>query len=212
MAMNANPGPSAGGAPQDERLACGRPLFEVWQRREAGRPDPHADRCPYCTAALGNLTRLGDLVRAVDGPEPSESDAAALTERVMDVVRLELRPGRTLPLGGPEEDSWIVEAAAARTFRAAAETVPGVRAGSCRIAPAGPEGLPRAPAEVRLKVQVALAEAWNLPDVAEDVRRAVLAAADAALGMRITAVHVDVTDVGDSGDGNEQNAEGSRDH
>ncbi|MFI7318149.1 Asp23/Gls24 family envelope stress response protein [Streptomyces venezuelae] len=188
----------------DERLPCGRALWDVWEHAESGGRDPHAEACPHCTEALRTLWRLEDVVSAArereGDPREYESDASALVGRVMDVVRLELRPGRTLPLGEAAEDLWIVEAAAARTVREAAESLPGVRAGSCRIeALALEEGAvpasrwPRGPVHIRAEVAVALT--WNLQEVAERVRRAILEAVDAELGMRVAAVDVTVADI-----------------
>ncbi|MGW2730886.1 hypothetical protein [Streptomyces sp. NPDC001494] len=37
-------------------------------------------------------------------PDTSGYETGPLTRRVMDLVRLELRPGRPLPLGEPAED------------------------------------------------------------------------------------------------------------
>jgi uncharacterized alkaline shock family protein YloU len=124
----------------------------------------------------------------------------------MDVVRLELRPGRPLPLGGPEEDLWVMEAMAAKALRRAAETVPGVRAGSCRVDPAGQDraretargaasGAGRGPVRVRLEVVAPLAA--ELPALADEVRRRVRAAADIALGVPVAAVDVTITDLVD---------------
>ncbi|WP_432130351.1 Asp23/Gls24 family envelope stress response protein [Streptomyces tendae] len=208
MAMNsgaelpgAGTGPGSGGADEhseDERLACGRLLSEVWEAGEGGADDPHLRACPHCSAAVRQLDLLGAAVRgAADGGgrEP-QWDAGALTERVMDVVRLELRPGRPLPLGEREEDLWVREAMAAKALRAAAETVPGVRAGSCRIRPAESGGSPsRGPVRVRLEVVVPLTP--GLRDLAEEVRRRVRGAADDALGLPVDHVDVHITDVAD---------------
>lgn len=68
-----------------------------------------------------------------EAADSSAYEAEPLTRRVMDVVRMELRPGRPLCLGDPAEDLWIMEAVAARAVPAAAETVSGVRAASCRL-------------------------------------------------------------------------------
>ncbi|MBM7172096.1 Asp23/Gls24 family envelope stress response protein [Streptomyces sp. G44] len=216
MAVNEETGPgearetATGGNPPEglaerEPLPCGRELWSVWEGWESGEPDPHADTCPHCAGALDTLRRLEDVVSAARAAEPrereEEAEASALVGRVMDVVRLELRPGRTLPLGDEEEDAWIVEAAAARTVRAAAETLPGVRAGSCRIevrprddAPPAPAGRrSRDPVRIRLEVQVALT--WNLQEVAERVRHRVLEAADAELGMPVATVDVTIGDI-----------------
>ncbi|MCF3121000.1 Asp23/Gls24 family envelope stress response protein [Streptomyces arenae] len=181
-------------------MPCGRPLWQVWENGESGAPDPHADGCPYCIDALDTLRRLEDVVAAAREPDPAEPepDASALVGRVMDVVRLELRPGRTLPLGEEDEDAWIVEAAAARTVRGAADSLPGVRAGSCRIesygTASGPsDGRPRGPVRIRMEVEVGLT--WNLQEVAERVRHRVLEEVDAELGMRVAAVDVTITDI-----------------
>ncbi|MCF3960546.1 hypothetical protein [Streptomyces fuscigenes] len=135
----------------DELLPCGRSLALLWQAWDAEQADSdlHVAGCPHCAAALDRLQALQDLV-AADETADRDFEAAAgrsdneafgsrvesVTARVMDVVRLELRPGRTLPLGEPEEDAWIVEAALAKLLRKAADALPGVRAGSCRIRPA----------------------------------------------------------------------------
>ncbi|WND34188.1 Asp23/Gls24 family envelope stress response protein [Streptomyces sp. BB1-1-1] len=208
MAMNTGaelPGPGAGpggadgtadGLPDDERLACGRLLSEVWETREEGADDPHPRACPHCAAAVRQLDLLGAAVREAGSGREPEWDAGALTERVMDVVRLELRPGPPLPLGEWEEDLWVREAMAAKTLRAAAETVPGVRAGSCRIRPAEAGGVPaRGPVRVRLEVVVPIAP--GLPDLAEEIRRRVRGAADEALGLPVADVDVHITDVTD---------------
>lgn len=119
----------------------------------------------------------------------SAYDTEPLTRRIMDVVRLELRPGRPLPLGEPAEDLWIMEAVAARALRAAAESVPGVRAGSCRLLDGGADGT----VEVRLDIH-APADA-PLPELAARVRERVWEAADRELGMEVTAVDIRVTDL-----------------
>lgn len=196
----------SGVLPEDELLPCGRELSHVWEQREAGVPDPHADGCPHCAQALDALRRLEGIVTEARDTAPREQDTSALTGRVMDVVRLELRPGRTLPLGDEDEDAWIVEAAAARTVRAAAESLPGVRAGSCRIgpldepaSPASAGRLARGPVRIRVEVQVPLP--WNLPEAADRVRRRVLEAVDDELGMRIAVVDVTISDlIDDAGD------------
>ncbi|MGQ4514521.1 hypothetical protein [Streptomyces sp. DW26H14] len=134
----------------EELLPCGRALallWEAWDNYELDT-DPHVAECQYCTAALERLQVLQDFVGEAEDSDPGEginddgsederwaSRVDSVTARVMDIVRLELRPGRTLPLGEPDEDSWIVEAALAKVLRRAAETLPGVRAGSCQVRP-----------------------------------------------------------------------------
>ncbi|MYT69084.1 MULTISPECIES: Asp23/Gls24 family envelope stress response protein [unclassified Streptomyces] len=184
----------------DERLDCGRPLSRVWELWEEQSDDPHLRTCPHCREAVGDLDRLETAVRELrEEPVEAGYDASTLTRRVMDVVRLELRPGRPLPLGEPDEDLWVMEAVAARTLREAAETVPGVQAGSCRLRPA--DGAAADRVEVRLEIH-APADA-NLPDLAEDVRVRVRDTADRRLGMEIASVDIRITDLTHSTDDQE---------
>ncbi|MGK5529832.1 hypothetical protein [Streptomyces sp. URMC 129] len=202
MALNEPPGERSG-EPADEPvdgepLPCGRSLREVWDLWDEGPADadPHLRSCPHCTAALDELRLLGDVVRQTRTAEPAEPGTHAVTARVMDIVRLELRPGRTLPLGEPDEDTWVVEAAAARVCRAAAESLPGVRAGSCRVAP--PEdGARRGPVRVRLEIVADLS--WTVPALADAVRDRVAAAAREDLGLDVDAIDVAVVDMTDAG-------------
>jgi hypothetical protein len=223
VAMSANPGHGpgpdvgAGGTgPVDagEQLPCGRTFEAVWAAREAGRTpdDPHYAHCPHCGAALERLDVLDGFVRAARAQEAQARQAAgggqasatgraaeAVTQRVMGIVRRELRPGRSLPLGDGREDAWIVEAAAAKAFRAAADALPGVRAGSCRITPLDPAapaprtGPARGPLRVRLQVAADLSR--MLPELADEIRDRVEAVADAEIGMDVRAVDVTFVDL-----------------
>ncbi|MFD3737911.1 hypothetical protein [Streptomyces sp. NPDC058629] len=209
MAMSANPDrPEESRYEEEERLACGRLLSDVWDAWDAGRTadDPHLLACPHCSAALGELTGLGEVVRRTCTEEPGvpEATTAEVTARVMDLVRLELRPGRPLPLGEPEEDHWIVEAAAARLLRAAVDALPGVRAGSCRIAPLDPAD-PAGPVHVRVEVAASLDR--SLPDLADAVRARIAAVADQDIGIRLGAADVLVVDILDDDDEEEDEDE-----
>ncbi|MEU3957926.1 hypothetical protein AB0F45_37620, partial [Streptomyces achromogenes] len=170
--------------PDDERLPCGRLLGRVWSDREEGTADGHQGTCPHCRRELAGLRTAVRHVRDETRSTPG-FDAAALTQRVMDVVRLELRPGRPLPLGQPDEDLWIMESVAARTLRSAAEQVPGVQAGSCRIErPTRQRTCHRPPRHPRPLT----------PGLADEVRRHVREAADRHLGMNVTDINVSITD------------------
>ncbi len=123
----------------DERLPCGLLLSDVWDAADEGGGDVHLSQCPHCSAARAELGLLGEAVRDVLAAEADDAaegawDVGGLTERVMDVVRMELRPGRPLPLGG-RHDLWMTETAVARTVREAVDGLHGVYAGSCRIGP-----------------------------------------------------------------------------
>lgn len=193
---------------EDPTLPCGRTLSQVWETAEEIPDDPHATACPHCQEALAQLGVLDDFVREArddDAAVAEEAAADRFTARVMDLVRTELRPGRTLPLGEPADDAWVTEAAAAKAFRAAAETLEGVYAGSCRVTLPVPGG------SVRVSMEVAAGLDRPLPDVAEEVRRRVAAAADAAIGLAVSVIDVAVVDLTDAerADGAEAAEEGT---
>ncbi|MET9395195.1 Asp23/Gls24 family envelope stress response protein [Streptomyces sp. NPDC006624] len=149
----------------DELLPCGRLLSQPRDAWEQRADDAHARSCPSCRQAVSGLDELESAVRGLrrETAGPSGRDAESLTRRVMDVVRLELRPGRPLPLGDPAEDLWIMEAVAARAVRAAAGTVPGVRAGSCRLLSAGDD---RAGGALGIRLDIHAPAGPPLPDLA----------------------------------------------
>ncbi|MFH9419698.1 Asp23/Gls24 family envelope stress response protein [Streptomyces sp. NPDC017529] len=189
----------------DPTLPCGRALSSVWEENEPGRTDgdagAHAARCPYCQEALAGLGVLDTYVRearqaaVAAGCDEDDRSAERFTARVMDLVRTELRPGRTLPLGEPEDDAWITEAAAAKTFRAAAETLPGVQAGSCRVTLLAPHG------PVKVALQLAAGYEWPLHVLADRVRERVSAAAWDRVGLLVAEIDVSVVDLVESEDG-----------
>ncbi|MET8881119.1 Asp23/Gls24 family envelope stress response protein [Streptomyces rubiginosohelvolus] len=181
--------------PDDETLPCGRLLSQVWADWEEGVHDDHTAQCAHCRLAVADLERLESQVRALDSdPAQQPVDAASFIDRVMDVVRLELRPGRPLPLGEADEDLRIMENVAARTLRQAAEEVPGVRAGSCRLTLADARGGP--PVHVDLSVHVPL----TTPDVqalAQEIRDRVDVTAHERLGLHLGEINVRITDLVD---------------
>ncbi|MBK3574164.1 Asp23/Gls24 family envelope stress response protein [Streptomyces sp. MBT65] len=188
----------------DELLPCGRLLSQTWNDWEEQTDDPHFRTCPHCREAVRGLDRLESVVLGLQEETDTTAsgyDPEPLTRRIMDVVRLELRPGRPLPLGEPAEDLWIMEAVAARALRAAAETVAGVRAGSCRLFDAGDHGGAEGDADgdadgtVAVRLDIHAPADAPLPELAALVRERVWEAADRELGMGVTAVDIRVTDL-----------------
>lgn len=128
-----------------------------------------------------------------------------VTDRLAQAVRQQLRLGRLLPLGGPEDGAWLTEGAADAVLRRAADAVPGVRLGALRIAladpeaaappavPAPPSALP--PGPLRAWAECAAAVDRPLPVTAERLRGALLGAAEDRLGLAVGAVDLRVTDV-----------------
>lgn len=186
MTTRTHPSATPPGPDDDPTLPCGRLLSDAWTAWEEGSDDGHPLTCPHCAGAVRELQQLGATVRLLsETRDPVDYDTTSLTDRVMNIVRTELRPGRTLPLGEPAEAIWITESTAARLLRAAAERVPGVQAGSCRITPDPASG----GLTVSLHI-VAPADAPDLPLLADDVRHIAQRAADTDLGLNITCIDV----------------------
>ncbi|MBK6047001.1 Asp23/Gls24 family envelope stress response protein [Streptomyces sp. MBT55] len=188
-----NPPPETRTDPDDETLPCGRLLSQVWADWEEGVRDDHTAQCAHCRLAVADLERLESQVRALDSdPAQQPVDAASFIDRVMDVVRLELRPGRPLPLGEADEDLRIMENVAARTLRQAAEEIPGVRAGSCRLTLADAPG--GTPVNVDLSVHVPLTTP-DVPALAQEIRDRVDVTAHERLGLQLGEINVRITDL-----------------
>lgn len=65
-----------------------------------------------------------------------EGESPVKTEAWMQAVRRQLDLGRLLPLGGPDDGTWITEQAAVRALGRTAAEIPGVWLESLRIGPA----------------------------------------------------------------------------
>ncbi|MFC9815465.1 Asp23/Gls24 family envelope stress response protein [Streptomyces virginiae] len=196
MAMNTPHPPELSEDEGLELLACGRDLATVWEQAGRSETDPHTAACTSCRQAVADLEHLraAALPPAATPSVAVDLDSAALVRRVMDAVRLELRPGRNLPLGEADEDSWIYESVAARTLRTAAQQVPGVLAGSCRITPPGSRTSPaRGPVTVHLDITVAYG--LDLRATTRSVRGSLARAAQDRLGLAVSELHVTVTDL-----------------
>ncbi|MER7841916.1 hypothetical protein ABTY98_40030 [Streptomyces sp. NPDC096040] len=184
-------GPAAAGLPPlagDEVLPCGRLLSRVWEQALDAAPaaDPHTVSCPHCREAVEGLATVNAATRALRAEAPG---LHTLADRVMNIVRAEVRLGRLLPLADPVRDLRISESAAAKVLRQAADTVPGARAATCRLVPEG-DGT-----GVRVTMTLAAALDGPLPDRVHQVRRSVLHSAVQDLGLVVTAVDITVVDL-----------------
>ncbi|MFD3661377.1 hypothetical protein ACFWVF_12380 [Streptomyces sp. NPDC058659] len=137
----------------------------------------------------------------------------------MQSVRGRLGLGRLLPLGGPDDGTWITEQAAVRALWRKAAGVPGVRPESMRIGPVPHEpvlesavrppagALPPGP----LRIEAAFTGSVTLPvpQAAEQLRTTLLKAADEELGLSAVTVDLRVTDLheGTEAGGGSQTAE-----
>ncbi|MEU1466422.1 hypothetical protein ABZ467_38740 [Streptomyces sp. NPDC005727] len=172
----------------DEVLVCGQLLSRAWeQSRDTEAADPHALSCPHCREAAEQLATVDAATRVLRVQETPRLHA--LTDRIMHIVRTEVRLGRLLPLANPDRGLQIAENVAAKVLRQAADAVPGTRAATCRLAPIT-EGT-----NVRVTMTVALTLDHPLPDRVLQVRRSVLHSAEQDLGLAVGAVDITVTDV-----------------
>ncbi|MEW2167727.1 nucleopolyhedrovirus P10 family protein [Streptomyces sp. NPDC007084] len=132
-------------------------------------------------------------------------------DRWTQVVRQQLGLGRLLPLGLARDGAWITEDAAEQVLRRAAAGVPGVRLGRLRIALADPDG-PYAPAvpappsalapgPLRVTAEFGAAAGLtalggdSLPATADRLRLALSEAAAHRLGLEVSEVDLQVTDL-----------------
>ncbi|MFF5447982.1 hypothetical protein [Streptomyces sp. NPDC012888] len=170
-----------------ERLPCGRTLGHAWEqaRDPAGTADPHTAACPHCRAAVEGLEALDRATRALRAQ--GRPDSRGLVHRIVDAVRAEVRLGAMLLLDDQAQELRIAETTAAKVLRRAADSVPGIRAASCRFTPAR-EG--RTAVHV-VTLTIAATLDRPLPGRAREVRRAVLHAADAVLGLAVKAVDLE---------------------
>ncbi|MFB7175744.1 hypothetical protein ACFCYM_33735 [Streptomyces sp. NPDC056254] len=173
-----------------ELLPCGRPLGRAWQqaRDAGGAPDPHSSHCPHCRGAIEGLTALDRATRALRAEE--QPDGHHLTTRIINAVRTEVRLGPMLFLVDSGRDLRIAESAAAKVLRRAADTVPGIRAASCRITASDSSGATHV-----VTITVAATPDRPLRGRAEALRVAVLNSAEHVLGLTVTAVNVEINAV-----------------
>ncbi|MFF1651230.1 hypothetical protein [Streptomyces sp. NPDC058240] len=120
-------------------------------------------------------------------------------------VRQQLGLGRLLPLGGPEDGSWITEQAASGVLSRAASGVSGIRPGTLRIRLAAPEAAPEPsipapwtalpPGPLRIEAEFSAPARQPLPQIAEQLRQTLLSAAVERLGLVVAEVDLHVTDL-----------------
>ncbi|MGG2465289.1 hypothetical protein ACO0M4_36975 [Streptomyces sp. RGM 3693] len=124
---------------------------------------------------------------------------------VARAVREQLGLGRVLPLGGPTDGAWITERAARTALLRAPGAPPGIRLGTLRLSlaapddapaptvPAPPSALP--PGPLRIAADFAAPPGRPLPALTEQLRTALLTAAEEGLGLRVSAVDLRVSDL-----------------
>ncbi|WP_159706363.1 Asp23/Gls24 family envelope stress response protein [Arthrobacter sp. 18067] len=122
-----------------DTLECGHSLAELSAYLDTGQIDDpaHLDSCPECQAGLASLRHLSEL-----GSDLLRSDVAAAgsgnddwMQSILDNLRLELRPGRSIPLQSEDahDTLWETEGSISALIRSVADALPGTAAGKCRL-------------------------------------------------------------------------------
>jgi hypothetical protein len=170
-------------------LPCGRLIEDLFDDVEAGRTDDHTLACAHCTTARRGVENLATATQALVA-DPAEPPAG-LVERIMQVARLELRRGEPLPLPSRHGPADISEHAVAAVLRYAADSVPGVRARSCRITP-HPDRSAVVQVQMSLLVRYGAGPAEQ---ILREVRRRVTAALTAQVGLAAGSIDLAVVDL-----------------
>ncbi|QKV95665.1 hypothetical protein HUT19_31220 [Streptomyces sp. NA02950] len=128
-----------------------------------------------------------------------------VTGQLAHAVRQQLRLGRLLPVGGPQDGTWLTEQAAEGVLRRAAAGVPGVRLDRLRIGPTDPDavGVPAVPSPpsalppvpLRIDAECGATVDEPLPVAADRLRAALLGAATDRLGLAVDTVDLRVAEV-----------------
>jgi hypothetical protein len=128
-----------------------------------------------------------------------------VTEAWTPPVRHQLDLGRLLPLGGPDDGTWITEQAAVQALGRAAAEIPGVRVETLRIgsAPFEPVSEPAVrppasalpPGPLRMEAAFTASLRQPVPHTAEQLRSALLNAATERLGLAVVTTDLRVTDL-----------------
>jgi hypothetical protein len=122
-----------------DTLSCGHSLTDLSEYLDTGLiGDPgHLADCPECQSALASLRRLSAL-----GNELLDADTAAAgsgsddwMKAILGNLRLELRPGRSIPLRAdtPGDVLTETEGAISALIRSVADSLPVTAAGKCRL-------------------------------------------------------------------------------
>lgn len=180
-----------------DTLECGHSLADLSAYLDTGQIDDpaHLERCPECQAALASLRHLSQL-----GGELLRSDVADAgsgngdwMQSILDNLRLELRPGRSIPLQAehPDDTLWESEGAVSALIRSVADALPGTAAGKCRLQ--GEVTTMGAP--ITVEVEVAVVYGHPMEERAATLRDELARTLAAQTELNIQAINITVTDV-----------------
>jgi len=181
----------------NDTLDCGHTLAELSTYLDTGDfADPgHLNQCPECQAglaALGSISALGTDLRDAD-IEAAGSGTDDWMQSILDNLRLELRPGRSIPVRGGHADDILseTEGAISAVIRSVADALPGTAAGKCRLH--GDVGTPGAP--VTVSVDLAVVYGHPLEQRAAELRSQLADTLSQHTELNITSIDVTITDI-----------------
>jgi uncharacterized alkaline shock family protein YloU len=178
---------SAPAQPAPPLLECGRDLLVLVEQVADDLPpaEPeHQARCPFCQEALRRLRVAFGALRDLAGE--AVRPPRGLSARVLDALRRE-RDGVLIGDAAGGRDT-VSETIVTQIARRAAAAVEGVR-GTSVVAARDDDG------GVVLDVHVTAGIGPSLPDLAAQLREAVIAHVWALAGVRVTTVDVTVDDI-----------------
>jgi len=187
-------------------LECGKTVDELSDYLAAGRLpyDPDIETCPECLNALDALERVGTLSRSLLEREARElpPPPANWFDRIMDVVRSEMRVGRSLPVQHPDPrvQITITEGAVRALVRSVGDEIDGLYIG--RVDIDGDAEVTGAPVEVNITGTIR----WDqsVLDATALLRSAVYEALAQHTDLNVVAVNVTIEDVHDFANGEDE--------
>ena len=185
----------------ETRLGCGRTVEDVWTTAESP-PDAHEQTCPFCQDARHSLHELAEatdalVVQEADAPEYAPD--SRVKDLVMQLVHVEVRRGRPIPLLNPLDGTppslTISKQAVLDVIWRAADGVSGVRARHCQISLEAASQEPGRPAAVHLGVNIAVAAGIPILEVTEKLRTRLQEQIASETGLSTRRITVTVEDL-----------------
>ncbi len=180
-----------------DTLECGHSLAELSAYLDTGQiADPaHLETCPECQAGLASLRHLSELGRELLSSDVADAGSGTddWMQSILDNLRLELRPGRSIPLqsGNPNDTLRETEGSISALIRSVADALPGTAAGKCRL-----HGDVTTPgAGITVDVEVAVVYGHPMEERAAALRQELAKTLAAHTELTIQAINITVTDV-----------------
>jgi hypothetical protein len=185
----------------ETRLGCGRLVDDVLANADSP-PDRHERSCPFCQEVRDSLGQLSDAtaaLTALEAQSPDYTPSSRVKDVVMQLVHVEVRRGRSLPLVTPSDGTpaalAISKQAVLDVIWRTADDMTELRAGYCAVQLDGPAQQPGQPTAVRIDIHVTVAAGSSIPDVTASLRTRLHDQIAAETGLRTGQITVAVEDL-----------------